>query len=985
MDVYVGAPACPGSDQSDFEIARGAVELGELNQARSRLCSPRWRLHSLLAFFPVARRLGASTLAMEREVRVCLETILARQRVGCGMVLARRIQSDLLTWTSEDSVAPGHLQALAVMLSQPHGQPTLRYVRTLLEAGRVTEARAFADNLQEVKVRHHALRLTASGLWRAGGGRCFVGPAFSKDFLPSLERFFAMTETLGSAPSVNGVHLVTAERLLAGLKGAERQQALAYWAPIMYRACGRRQAEQVVRAIRYQSRLQQARFLVLQQALDAGSLEDAWRLLEPMAGVYRERGCLHLADALIRRGDGCRARRLLARVVHKPLQAERTLLFRASELGSVTGNVDRLKRSYGRWLAARPQQCEDLSAFDRLLPTLASRWILLALRTGWRGSNGGSVEIPDWVRWRDLQQLTTDRRGLRSLLAHVDDHQVDLRHVLRSMRRIAGDVDQPIWSEHLCCRAELLAATLDQPRRSTGRDLKTSQILVRGLRGHSEGANLSTAADSRDRCAWDEGVSLSPRALRRRRVLLQATKWCLKTWLQGGEPVPAETVRSRLRVLTNLEGGLAIGVLERALRPVRAPSSGYVTIFFTLVSLAPRRAAELVFGDHLTLFFEEINKARELLLELEDHRVLESGFTELWLMLMRRVRARFGVERGREWLCELMDAWPAASRIPTLAAVRCCLADTVDNLTVTGDRLIARAERRLVDLTGTPTSKLPTALLDDPNALARFDWLRPGWLLSNTAGRTDQDRRADLEVLRGTRGDIDPLPIRKLARSLSLEAGQQQITRRWLAGAYPWPDRSSAVELPELAGLARYRVRFLDKRQDLFTYLHFADCVPCCFNRANRYFKQWGLRQWVLALWKDPLSFCFHVERLVDERQWRPCGFVFGSYALCQATPAVLLNGIYLHRKHEQLRAEILHAIEEMFCRPLGVRWVAIANRYGGCGNLPETYVLRSVIVQRLRALRFKGRPVTAIYDDISCEVNQTMLMSHLYWRNLRE
>ncbi len=364
--------------------------------------------------------------------------------------------------------------------------------------------------------------------------------------------------------------------------------------------------------------------------------------------------------------------------------------------------------------------------------------------------------------------------------------------------------------------------------------------------------------------------------------------------------------------------------------------------------------------------------------------VLEPGLHRPWRRFVARVRRRLGTRRGAVWLRQLMAAWPGAPRaMPTFAAVECCSAELEEHWPATGDDLVARVERRIDALRSTPTSRLPAALLEDPVAIKRLLWLRPGAALRGSRPIGEAVWRSDLTTLRDDLGDVDIPAVLRLARRLAPRRARP-LARRLLAGGHPRLDASRVVGLPGKVNGARHRLRYLDKREDLFTFLRFADCVPCCFNSASSWYRSHGMRQWVLSLWKDPLSFCFHVERRGLDGDWRPSGFVFGGYSLAGDDSALLLNGIYLRRQESRLRAAILRAIEETFCRPLGILRIAVANRYSGYGQLPSGYVRQLSTIYRPRALRSKAGPASAVNDDISSQVNRTLFLSHLYWRHLR-
>jgi hypothetical protein len=154
-----------------------------------------------------------------------------------------------------------------------------------------------------------------------------------------------------------------------------------------------------------------------------------------------------------------------------------------------------------------------------------------------------------------------------------------------------------------------------------------------------------------------------------------------------------------------------------------------------------------------------------------------------------------------------------------------------------------------------------------------------------------------------------------------------------------------------------------------------------CVRRTNSPSVENGLQtaRWVLRLYKDPLSFAFHVERA---RTGEPVGFVFGGFALAPE-PLLLLNGIYLRRQERKVRFAALDAIERTLARPLGLARIGIANCHGGRGELPEAFRQEMKRATRLRALRgTDGELETKLYDDISDTVNLPIDLE-LHWKDL--
>ena len=91
----------------------------------------------------------------------------------------------------------------------------------------------------------------------------------------------------------------------------------------------------------------------------------------------------------------------------------------------------------------------------------------------------------------------------------------------------------------------------------------------------------------------------------------------------------------------------------------------------------------------------------------------------------------------------------------------------------------------------------------------------------------------------------------------------------------------------------------------------------------------------------------------------------------------------HLRNQLGALRAAVLEAIEESFCRPLGIRRIGIANRHSGYGKMPSSYRQEERTFERWRALKIHGRRVKNCYDDLSTTVNQPIWVRHVYWRTI--
>ena len=977
--------ASPIPQKPMSQIALGAFELGEIFMLRSRLHDPRWRLHALLALVSSAKSLGLSTRVMESELRSCLDSLIAR-RVASLWNMAPLVREHLPTWLGEQPVDV--LQDLAAALSQARRTAPLTCLESLLAAGQLELARSFADGWPEPYVAQRLGRLARSGMAADGRRRRFVAPPFHGGFAASLPRYIAMMEVCRRQGLLTAAQWADAEDVLASLGRVDRQTALAHKAAAIYRQEGFSAGVGAIHSIRYKSCRQQAWWRLVQASVEAGRLDDAWRAVARIDGrAWHERARLVLARELVRRGDRSRARRLLCEPFMAPRLEERALLICEIE-------PQRLSSYRQFWRRSKSGPSEDLAHLEPGIPKLEQRWTMLGLRialhrelsVGRRFFAAGHLGL--WPM--RLRRLAQDRVAVRAWLHGLERDGAELGPVLHRLNGLPQELLDSIWGEHLslCSQAVVRDRRTSIGASGAGPPKKYAEAFSRGLLacdgGHS-GASRTGAEDalSAERSILDEGLSWSPQSARRRRVILGACKHCLKMWLLHDAEIDSRALESRLRTLSNLGGTLPTESLLRLLEKVQQPEKSNLRAFNVLIALAPERAARMTFHHHLDFLFELSGAARGLLLTLEDHRALESGFSRAWGRFVGRIGRRFGRRRGVIWLRQwLQSRTEQAPAVPTLLEIECCQKELEYGWPTTGDQLIARARQRLDQLLSLPPKSLPAALLEDPIAIKRLLWLSPSAGPPSSRWARESSWREAIETVRNRFGGVDERMVLDLGRRLKAP-GARGLSRRLLNGEHPAVNATRVVEL-EPESEIRLRLRFLDKRRDLLTFLRFADCVPCCFSSASSDYRVYGMDWWVLALWKDPLSFCFHIERNVDDTGWQPSGFVFGGFGLDDGDHVViLLNGIYLRQQSARWRALVLAGLEESLCRPLGVRQLAIANCHGGRGELPSGYRRRPSRITRLRALRFSSGPVSAIYDDISTEVNRLIFPNHLYWRVL--
>ena len=183
-------------------------------------------------------------------------------------------------------------------------------------------------------------------------------------------------------------------------------------------------------------------------------------------------------------------------------------------------------------------------------------------------------------------------------------------------------------------------------------------------------------------------------------------------------------------------------------------------------------------------------------------------------------------------------------------------------------------------------------------------------------------------------------------------------------------------------------VRYLDGKEDFAQLLRFADGAQCCFTSENTI----GVEAdpgggWRMRINRDPHWFVFSIEDTPpDAMRRRSTGFVFGSLAEVDGSPALAINGIYMQRKTDSAANTVLNDIVERFAKPLGVHSVVVATKYGGNFNIDRTKwePAGGHSLFRPRAIVDDiGDPETTIYDDLGTSVNTAEALDNLSWRQI--
>jgi hypothetical protein len=439
---------------------------------------------------------------------------------------------------------------------------------------------------------------------------------------------------------------------------------------------------------------------------------------------------------------------------------------------------------------------------------------------------------------------------------------------------------------------------------------------------------------SLERALHDEGAAWV--APQRRRVLISAARSCLRSALEQPETWTEDVVAARLRTLVQLGGELGRDAIAKPLATLPLSRFALAAIEALCVLDAPL-AARIV-----------LTRGRELQVEhalqlVEAYRGVPRGFARGW----RRARTN----SSDAWLAELVHAWyrdhgvlPGLEVFDVVA--RCVAVPPVATL-LAG---IAEVASRLAS----EPAEIPAQLLTEPGLLQLVQLAHPARVDPRISWPSERWRS---------------LLVRASATGYRVDAAMVQRFARLLRHSLILPARE--VRTREL------RVRLLDKRADILTYLRFADVgAASCYRSDSQYYSTYGTQADVLALWMDPLAFCFHVER--DDR---PMGFVFGGFArLASGGFAILLNGLYLRARTLDVRETVLRAVEQLLA-PLGITELAIASSHSGAGPLPTDYERRTVSLTRWRALLRGAEPVRTANDDLGRTVNEPITTHHLWWR----
>ncbi|NVB85460.1 MAG: hypothetical protein HOV81_44255 [Kofleriaceae bacterium] len=764
------------------------------------------------------------------------------------------------------------------------------------------------------------------------------------------ERFIALADEIWEAGDAS--RLPEAQSAFARLTEHHRPIGAAHLARLELRFRSVDAALARVRGIREQGRRSGALLVVVRGAVALGRLELAREIADMIsAAMMRERALLAIAEQLVARGQGRHAMKMLSRIAMPGLQAERFWLY-----------------ALIRHRGPHPQ-----IRHWRFFPDAMMR---------------ASVEEPAWVRVGEARPPVATRVelmraaffvGLRRRFLDEDCFPTDAarivsryavtpaaRRELVELLRTDPDVIEAIETLGRFGTKHLAEALLVEYVGRCARELLGAEApaaLCDGLTGRTASSNDPRSIE---RALYDEGIALSRESRQRRRVLIAIAQHCIRSALTAPATWTAPVIDARLRTLAHLEGELARDALAKPLATLPLPSAFALPVIETLARLDARTAASIVLGraEELRAGGTDVDRA---LVVIEAHRGVPVGFADAYAAAARRVGDRFLGELSGLWRRRNGGAVPplvlrSLSRREVAPATP---QDMLDELAGTVESFGEQGHVEIVERVASERGLLEQLLVASPARV--HDRIR-GWDLMRW--------RMHLYSAKSVySGSIDEPLVRRCARRIGCSPALLASGDLVALGAAP-------VRWLRVAG-EDYCVRLLDKRRDLLTYLRFADVpVRTCYRSDLSMWKS-ETQAHTVAAWKDPLTFCFHIERRVADA-YVPIGFSFGGFVDLEGGLGVALNGLYMKNNGAELRFGVIDAIERTFDR-IGIARIGITARYQSRGPLPTRYVRTSVALTRLRALERDGRLLSDSFDDVQRDYNEPTTVSHLYWRRRRE
>jgi hypothetical protein len=927
--------ACSAHRASDASVTPIASELGSLLLGYRSISEPRWRLRAVVALVPVCRQFGITLDKLGDELR---------RGVGaatCPLFWRARLARLLDEHFAHGEVG-GLMRLVDALFTREWRACGITAIGAMLALGELTVAEQLTT---ATSWRRYAFDVARPLLQTGCVDGAFVGnvraPSSERAYRPSLLLLRACVDAI--VEQRQRARVSDLEALASSLPQRERAFAEAQLARLT--SCFETPIAALarVRTIRERSVRAGALLLLTRSADDLGAM----RLFASGIGtkLLRQAATLEITRALYRRGLHRHALRTLQYIDDPRLAAERILL--GAEVRLTTRHIDEpgtfvspqvLCAAYcsPAWTQVDPNI--EVGAVDDVLRTVG------LLRFGMRHHDDVTVFHAAGI----LRRHVFCQPSRRYFLDVAQRARIEIEPMLLSLQdgHNSAALDA-VRAEGIAMRAERLVA---QP---------LSAAMTLGLAGATI---ASSDARSLERAQYDEALSLSATAPARRRVLIAVAQTCLRSALAKPAEWSVEVVAARLRTLAHLGGSLAVDAIRKALATLPMHPRLTPLAFDALCNVDALAAARFVLERANEVHAASVDFPH-LLRSLEQHAALPRG---MWrdFAAAQRALAKHGID-PQPWIAELFvlmrDRVDALLRVlhgvSTYTVIPTSPRELLAEVDDVPHGLIARDHSTIAHELAADTSLLEALLLARP---ANVDPKMKAW---------------SIEEWRGL--------LRQAVDYASVHAPQvARFVRK--VGRRHWYNALRNANLAQLGVAstttfkvrdAEYRLRLLDKRLDILTYLRFADGpARSCFRSDSDY----RLARDTIEAWKDPLTICCHVEHA---EHGRPCGFLFGSFAAVEDQPALVMNSLHVRPNDGELRTQVVHAFERAICEPLAISRIGIANDHGGKGELPASYVMRRMTIMRFRALAQNGWALVQTYDDISERLNEPVVVEGLLWR----
>jgi hypothetical protein len=490
-----------------------AAELGSLLHAHRWITDSRWRLEAIARARALALRFQLVVPRLDRELTQYV------QRARCPQALREPLVS--LVTSNDGAVASRASEAL--FTPSWHGA-AMHGVAAALSEGDHGRARSIQMRAASRCDRRAIDRLIEWGYVRTQRGwpELVVSLALAASeerYRPSARLAAGLVDVICDSADV--ARIDAARRLATRVPRPERAIARAHLVRLALQFGGLRAALDEARSIREVSIRNGAYFLI--------ALGDATAAEHVESPLLRQLAYCEAARRMIVNGHHRDGLRLLRKVTDPRCRAHRRLVHDTLQARFVPDDELECAFNPAPWLAARV-----LDAKTRRCITLTTELLKWAVSGGYREM---------------LRDAASNAGALATSLARDE--------LLATLERSGMDVEDAVRRMHAQRPLSIAPLLITYLSRRMARICWHAPLALP--------TNLTSASTALDRALFDERIALSPSAPSRKRVLIDASRACVRTALRAPAAVPTAIVDARLRTLVHLGGELAASAIANAL------------------------------------------------------------------------------------------------------------------------------------------------------------------------------------------------------------------------------------------------------------------------------------------------------------------------------------------------------------------------------------------------------------------------------------